>query len=205
MIRKKLLKKVREYCSIVMNEGRCSTLPFHNWEHTLDVVHYAKHIAQGEGLSEASIFELTIAAYFHDLGNEQGAAGHEALSCKYAYNFLKKEGCNMEQINAVIKLIKATEISKKPTTVEEQVLCDADLIHLGTENFSTKNAKLRKEWATFGDARYTDDEWLAKNITFLKEHSFYTTYAKEKFSPQKIKNLNMLKVQADQKRRALAE
>lgn len=198
MIHKSLLKKVRDYCSTVMNEGRCSRLPFHNWEHTLDVVYHVKRIAQGEELSKQTISELTIAAYFHDLGNERGAAGHEALSCEYAHHFLKKEGCSLKQITAITTLIRATEISKQPTSIAEQVICDADLIHLGTQNFRKKNAKLREEWATCNNALYTDEEWIVKNINFLKEHTFYTGYAKERYAAQKTKNLNLLLEQANE-------
>ena len=80
-----------------------------------------------------------------------------------------------------------------PHDIFADVLCDADLFHLGTTNFLYRNMLLRKEWELFCDIIMTDVEWLLFNIKFLEEHQFKTAYGKEVLERGKQENLNKLK------------
>ncbi len=73
------------------------------------------------------------------------------------------------------------------------VLCDADLFHLGTTNFFYRNILLRKEWELFCDLKMTDEEWEMLNIKFLENHRFKTAYGKEVLEQGKQDNLIKLK------------
>ncbi len=64
-----ILHNVEQYCKSLMESSRCRELPFHNWQHTLDVVENAQSIGLNENLSSTAMEELMIAAFFHDTGN----------------------------------------------------------------------------------------------------------------------------------------
>jgi len=167
-------------------------LPFHNWQHTLDVVENAELIARNENLSEDIIEELIIASYFHDLGNVQGSTGHEKRSCEYAREFLTDQDYSDQHILNILYNIKATEMPQQPNTIAEKVICDADLAHLGKENYMRKNKALRLEWEKFNDTSFGEVEWIGMNIAFLSQHSFHTDFAKEYYRSVKLENIKKL-------------
>ena len=188
-----LIEKVRGFCKLLIESGRCKNLPFHNWRHTEEVVQNSELIGKQEGLMENVLEELIIASYFHDTGYLNKAKGHEQLSCKYAKGFLEKEGLAVPKITNILNLIKATEACREPKTITQKVICDADLAHLGRKNFKLKNAQLRKEWENSNGSEFSNVEWTRLNITFMEEHSFYTASANSLFSTQKLKNIQALK------------
>lgn len=187
-----LIGKVRAYCKELMESSRCQELQFHNWEHTEDVVRNAKFIAKHEQLADDTIEEIIIASYFHDTGNMKQAAGHEKLSCEYAQEFLTNLSYNDQRIINIIYNIMATEMPQQPETISEKVICDADLAHLGKTNFIIKNTNLRKEWDQHCNTRFTDEQWIAMNVQFLKNHSFHSAFAKAHFAKQKVVNIEKL-------------
>lgn len=188
-----LINNVRTYCQSLIESSRCKSMPFHNWEHTQDVVLNSELIAKHENLESNTIEELIIASYFHDIGHIDNAYEHEELSCKYAQEFLKKEGYGDHRIMNVIESIRATKINQAPKTISQKIICDADLSHLGKENFKTKNSQLRKEWEIYNGMEFSEEEWIEMNIAFMEKHLFYTSYAKENFSIQKLKNIEFFK------------
>ncbi len=184
-----LVLKAEKYCKKLLKNGRCNLLQFHNYEHTSEVAHNAKFLANRLNLSSKEKEMVVIAAYFHDVGNIKTTQGHEKLSCAYAREFLQKENYPENQIQIVENIIQATEISVRPKTILEEIICDADLSHLGMTTFFERNRLLRKEWETFLDMKFTDDEWVKLNVKFLNEHRFYTKAAIAAFENQKKNNL----------------
>ena len=87
---------------------------------------------------------------------------------------------------------------QNPTNKLEKIICDADLFHLGSENFIEKTTLLRSEWEQLCNKYLTDIEWLKENNNFFGEHKYFTNYAFNKQSSQKT--LNWLKVQKDLKK-----
>jgi len=67
----------------------------------------------------------------------------------------------------------------------EQIICDADLFHLGTSAFKEKNKLLREELNDFGNLELSKKDWRKKNIEFLLKHTYFTSYAKEHLDPLK--------------------
>jgi len=188
-----LIEKVKIFCKLLVESSRCKNLPFHNWQHTEEVVQNSELIGKQEGLKENAIEELIIASYFHDIGYSNQAKGHEQLSCKYAKEFLQEEGVADSKITNVLNLIKVTEAGREPKTITQKIIIDADLAHLGRKNFKVKNAQLRKEWKNSNGSEFSNVEWTSLNITFMEEHSFYTASANSLFSTQKLKNIKALK------------
>ena len=184
-----VIEKVKDFCKKVIECSRCRNLPFHNWQHTKDVVENSKFLAKHENLPEKTVEELIIASYFHDIGNIKGTVGHEKLSCKYAQEFLTEEGYPDRHIINVISNIKATEMPQQPETLSQKVICDADLAHLGKSTFSLNNSNLRQEWERYNGQLFTDEQWTALNVNFLESHSFHTKSAEEQYNEQKRKNI----------------
>jgi len=76
-------------------------------------------------------------------------------------------------------------LPQTPHTLIEQIICDADLFHLGTSDFKEKNKLLREELNDFGNMELSKKDWRKKNIEFLLKHTYFTSYAKEHLDPLK--------------------
>ena len=187
-----LLNAIKYYCRSSMEHGRCSNLPYHNWDHTKDVVSNCLFIGRNLALNMNEMEELIIAAYFHDLGQMKTSIGHEALSSYYAGVFLNQYHYDENSIRAIQAIIAATKMPQCPHTKLQDIICDADLAHLGQPIFFEKNKQLRAEIEILHQKRYEDTKWAEMNIKFLRGHEFHTAFAREYFGPQKIKNLEAL-------------
>jgi HD-GYP domain-containing protein (c-di-GMP phosphodiesterase class II) len=63
-----ILDIVSNYCQEHLSISECAKLPFHNLQHTLEVVERVKLIAQNCSLSSEETELILIAARFHDTG-----------------------------------------------------------------------------------------------------------------------------------------
>ncbi|MFK5878593.1 MAG: DUF5706 domain-containing protein [Flavobacteriaceae bacterium] len=171
---------------------------YHNFSHTLQVVEASNEIAVAEKISETDLEILLIAAWFHDTGYVKGYEKHEEESKIIAKKYLTAEKFSEDKIQSVLDVIDATVMPQEPKSKLDKIICDADLFHLGLDNYSKKTSLIRSEIERLCDKSFTDIEWMQENDTFLTSHSYFTNYAFEKLSEQKI--LNLLKVQKDIKK-----
>lgn len=191
----------KEVASFVFNMFKNELSPeviYHNYEHTFEVVKNANKIGLAENISENDLELLLLAAWFHDTGFVKGFENHEERSQEIAKNFLEQKGFSEEKITKVISLIAVTKLPQKPKNKLEEIICDADLYHLGSESFSEKSNLLRSEWEQLCNKYLTDVEFLNENVRFLKSHKYFTNYAFANLNEQKTKN--WLKVQKDLKK-----
>ena len=107
------------------------------------------------------------------------------VSIELATKFLNEHKVNQQVINKVVGCINATRLPQTPHTLIEQIICDADLFHLGTSDFKEKNKLLREELNDFGNLDLSKKDWRKKNIEFLSKHTYFTSYAKENLDPLK--------------------
>ncbi len=187
-----ILNKVEKYVVGLLNEDLTLEGIYHNLNHTLDVVKISDEIAKAEGLSDSHYEILMIASWFHDIGYVSCSEGHEEKSSDYAREFLEQESYPENKINMVSNCIKATKIPQKPKNKLEEILCDADLHHLGLLDSEERGELLRRELSKRESKTFPDAEWLKISINFMKKHEFFTDYAKNKFGSQKISNLHHL-------------
>jgi predicted metal-dependent HD superfamily phosphohydrolase len=141
------------------------------------------------GLGDQEIEVVEMAAWFHDVGYIDTVEGHEERSVELARKFLTEAGCPAEEVNRVIGCIRATRLPQQPTTIEEQVLCDADLLHLGKENFFDRGDLLKEEIELRSGVRHDRAEWLRINLEFLKRHPFHTAFARRMYGPRREANI----------------
>ena len=187
------IKSITKYCSDILQNDKCKNLPFHNFAHTQEVIDNVFMISNAIGLETKEVDFIAIAACFHDTGFSETYEGHEEVSKRLAAQYLAKTNCSMAEIDRVCSYIEATKMPQNPNDIYAEVLCDADLFHLGTSNFIYMNLLLRKEWELFCDTVMTDEEWQMLNIRFLEEHRFKTAYGKEVLEKGKQENLSKLK------------
>jgi len=54
-----------------------------------------------------------------------------------------------------------------PTNILEQVICDADLLHLGKKDFSDHNELYRLEIEKTKGKTFSEHEWLVRSLSFI--------------------------------------
>lgn len=193
MLENKFFIELKTYVFKLFKDSLPTKVVYHNFNHTLQVVEASNEIAKAEQISESDLEVLLMAAWFHDTGFTVGHKNHEEFSKKIAEDYLKEKGISDKKIEHVISIINATKMPQNPTNSLEKIICDADLFHLGTENFKEKSDLLRSEWEQICNEFMTDVEWLEKNEKFLSDHKYFTNYAFEKFGAQKTTNWLRLK------------
>jgi len=195
MLENDFFKEVNNFIFNLLKNELSPRVVYHNYNHTLKVVEAVNEIALVEKILEEELEVLLLAAWFHDTGFTKGAPNHEKESQKIAEKYLFEKGLDKEKIAKVLSIIEATRMPQKPTSELEKIICDADLFHLGTENFSKNANLLRSEWEQFCDKHLTEIEWLKENNRFFGEHTYFTNYAFNKLGAQKTSN--WLKIQKD--------
>ena len=189
-----LLANARTFVSGLFLNKVNKSIRFHNLDHTQGVVMAGEEMAEYYQLGDEDRLALYIAAWFHDTGFSSGEAhGHEDVSIRLASNFLQENNADPAFIQKVVSCIEATKLPQSPKNLIEQILCDADLFHLGTDEFKNKNKLLRQELTGFSKQDISKKQWRKMNISFLESHKYFTDYGRRKLQPVKEKNLEELK------------
>jgi predicted metal-dependent HD superfamily phosphohydrolase len=191
-----IVQDTADFINELFHRRLSSTLTYHNTEHTIDVVDNSIAIGKEHRCSPAELDMLAIAAWFHDAGYVEVYAGHEEKSIGIACEFLMKNHYPPDRIAVVTGCIQATKMPQSPKTLLEKIVCDADLINFGKENFFVRNEAIRKEWELALGIMFSDQEWLQKSIALLTNHRFHTDYAEQQFSPCRKRHLSTLKAMA---------
>lgn len=186
---KMIIKNVAEYCTDLLTNSKCNQLPFHNLQHTIEIVQNVKYLCAAMDINEQETDMLIIAAWFHDTGFSVTYKGHEEESKLIATAFLKTQEVNIDFIDKVCNCIDATKMPQCPTSKLAKILCDADLFHISNSHFFYRKLLLRKEWELFCDYKVSDLEWHKLNLDFLKKHHFRTTYGKDTLTSGKQENI----------------
>lgn len=196
----KLIQKAENYVKKLFEEKLGDKYKFHDIEHTQHVAQMAEEIGKAVGLSAEQLEMVILAAWFHDTGYSEKYAGHEEVSSRIAFEFLKENGYPEKKILKVQKIIMATKMPQSPSDLMEEVLCDADLAHLGKKNFFEFNNRLRDELKDEKIInRIRKKDWFRHNIAFLESHDFHTKYAQNLFGKKKKKNIKKLKKKVENK------
>ncbi|MBL0068903.1 MAG: phosphohydrolase [Chitinophagaceae bacterium] len=188
------LQEAQALVNDLLTNKLSKNIKFHTLQHTQEVVAACQSLADYHQLPEDDRFALILAAWFHDTGYTGGEAkDHEALSIKLATDFLTIHSASTEVRDKVIGCINATRIPQSPDNIIEKIICDADLFHLGTDDFKEKSRLLREEIIEFGEQDLPKKVWRRTNIRFLEGHKYFTPYGKEKLQPIKDQHLAELK------------
>jgi predicted metal-dependent HD superfamily phosphohydrolase len=188
-----LLDEVKHYVISYFDVHHDPELIYHNLKHTKDVVAAATQVANHYQLSDEDFFIVISAAWFHDTGYFNDKNNHETKSVDIANHLLKQLKVEVPVIDKINACIMATRMPQKPTSLLEEILCDADLFHLGTNDFSDKSKLMRKELEAIKHTEFDKETWRATNIELLQTHYYFTDYCRLLLNDQKQKNLERLK------------
>ena len=149
--------------------------PYHNLVHTKAVVDHAKEIAVFYALDEREICIISIAAWFHDIGQLCGEMeGHEERSRLIMNNYLSNTDASAGFIELAGNCIMATKCGSNPQSLAEKIVCDADTYHFGTLFFRETEFLVEKEMEIRTRKKFP--QWHAGSLELLKNHIFYTEY-----------------------------
>jgi class 3 adenylate cyclase/CheY-like chemotaxis protein/predicted metal-dependent HD superfamily phosphohydrolase len=150
---------------------------YHDINHTLNVEKAAMRFARLEGLDDESIQLLRTAVLYHDAGFIIDYQHNESHGIAMAEKALPKFGYSVEHIERVRSIIASTASNQKPTTLLEQIMCDADHDYLGRADYFIVAKKLRIELENYGHVM-SEIEWVEFQLNYLeKVHRFYTETA----------------------------
>ena len=205
-LNKSLISAAEQYVVNFFSQKIGKEFTFHSFNHTREVVLHTELIAGNYELSEEDHTALLLAAWFHDTGYSAGLKKHhEEESQKIATEFLRKYNAPQSLIDKVNGCIIATRMPQSPSNLIEQIICDADLFHLGTKDFKERNKLLRQEINSLEEEKIGKKEWVNLNIEFLDRHRYFTDYAREMLEPVKRAHLQDLIEKAGKKKKEQEE
>lgn len=165
---------------------------YHDLLHTRYVVEASVQIAEGYELTEKELEIIQLAAWFHDTGYDKGGQEHEARSCDYLTAFLAEYRYDPKDRERIIECIMATKWPQEPEKLLEEVLCDADLSHLGNEWYWDRCGKVRQELFLVHGKALSEQEWVDSELQFITNHHYHTAVARELFDKRKEKHIRQL-------------
>lgn len=188
-----LIKETAEYVHKYMDEHDLSKFSFHNDTHTQEVVDAVQKMASYYNLDERDTAIVTLSAYFHDLGYcVHGKDSHEERSAAIASDFFHSKDVDISLIEAVRGCILATKLPQSPKNLLEEIVCDADLFHLGSDRFDARNKLMRQEAKACGYV-VSKDDWRKNTIKLMEDHHYHTEYGRNLLENKKQQNIAVLK------------
>ncbi len=192
-------KKIQDHVQALFHLQKDKTFIYHNLDHTQNVVKAVSQIANHYQLNEKDFFIVTTAAWFHDAGYFTDDKNHEIKGAEMAADFLKIFNLDTDITQSVANCIVATRIPQSPKNKLEEIVCDADLFHLGTDKFGENNKLMRKEVEARKGVAISKDEWRNGTIRLLESHHYFTDYCQLLLNDKKKDSLDKLKKKAGAK------
>jgi uncharacterized protein len=183
--------EMKDFVISLLKDNLPESYYYHNYKHTLYVRQTAVEIGMNENCTGEELELLNAAALWHDTGYIRTYKNHEEESCRLARQYLPEYGYSTTDIEKICGMIMATKIPQSPKNKLEEILADADLEYLGTESFNASTNDLYRE-LKFINPDLSPEIWNQIQISFLKNHHFFTTFCKENKEPLKLDYLNQL-------------
>lgn len=184
--------KAEKYIMKILEKKLSPKLHYHSISHTKDVCKAVERLALLEGVTDEGLFLLKSAATYHDAGFVESYEKNEPVGARMAGEILPNFGYTEEHIEQIRKLIYVTQIPHQPTNQLEEIICDADLDYLGTDDFHEIADKLRLELREYGKLN-SDRKWDEIQVLFLNSHKYFTKTAIETRQEKKDKHLEEIK------------
>jgi predicted metal-dependent HD superfamily phosphohydrolase len=186
-----LLRDIEAHVQAFFAEQIPAKYVFHDLEHTVQTVAAVRNIGEGHELGEQDQALLEVAAWFHDTGYNEGPTGHEARSITFVEAYLKDK-MPENDLQIISGCIAATKIPQSPKTLLEQILCDADMSHLGMKTYWDRNGRLRQEFILAQERIMSEQEWIEFELNFMLSHEYHTEVARQLFNKRKAKHIQQL-------------
>lgn len=187
----KNFKEVEQHIVGILKRDLPNNLYYHGLHHTIDVLRSAEMIGKEEKLTEHEMLLLKVAVLYHDAGFISVYRNHEVEGCKMAKANLPAFGFSDKEIEIICGMIMATKIPQNPQNKLENIIADADLEYLGTNDFERIGRTLFEEIKIYLDVE-SERQWNIIQLNFLKSHKYYTDFCKKHREPRKLKNLEKI-------------
>ncbi|HRO41998.1 MAG TPA: DUF5706 domain-containing protein [Flavipsychrobacter sp.] len=184
-----IYKKIAQHVTKTFEEYPHPNLCYHNLEHTKGVVERTQEIAAHYQLNDNDMIAVYAAAWFHDVGHLFGEiTEHEQKSVEVMRDFMQQHSADEALIETIAGCIYSTRIPHEPKGMLQEILCDADTYHFGTEDFKKTNKQIRKEYNLRGYTTFTHD-WEKSTVELLEQHQYFTSYCQVLLQDGKQKNI----------------
>ncbi len=185
--------KAERYILNKLQEELSPKLHYHSYDHSKDVTRQAERIAIGEGITDEDLFLLKSAASYHDAGFVEQYDKNEPIGARMAAEILPSFGYTKAHIERIKELIYVTQIPHQPKNKLEEIICDADLDYLGRDDFHEIADRLRRELREHGKID-SDRQWDEIQVSFLKQHRYFTRTSIQTRKPKKMQNLTEIEL-----------
>ncbi|PSL19545.1 Pycsar system effector family protein [Chitinophaga ginsengisoli] len=193
-----IIEAAGSYVAKQYQERPHPNLVYHNLEHTKLVVAAAQQIAAHYRLADNDLLVVCVACWFHDLGYLMGETKmHEEKGAEMAREFLNVQQIPENVQQQVVGCIMATKMPQNPQNLLEEIVCDADLFHLGTKEFKERSRLLRQEMELTLQKEIPGAVWNAGSLRLQESHHYFTAYCKALLQQQKEENIAKLKSKLD--------
>ncbi|TCC97361.1 Pycsar system effector family protein [Pedobacter psychroterrae] len=189
---REILDQLRTHVAQLFHSSCDERFIYHNLDHTEQVVENVVNIANHYQLSDQDFFIVVAASWFHDIGYLFDCGRHEAKGVDLAVAFLEEHNVDTDVVAKVKGCILATMMPQRPEGLLQQIVCDADLFHLGSSSFKERNKLMRKEVEAFSNHKIDKDDWNRKTISLFMAHHFHTEYCQTLLNSTKAINLARL-------------
>lgn len=193
-----IIEAAESYVARQYQERAHPNLVYHNLEHTKLVVAAAQQIAAHYRLGDDELLIVLVACWFHDIGYLMGETKmHEEKGAEMARAFLNIQQIPENVQQQVAGCIMATKMPQNPQNLLEEIVCDADLFHLGTKDFKFRSRLLREEMELTLGHEISGATWNAGSLRLQEAHHYFTAYCKALLQQQKEENIAKLKSKLD--------
>ncbi|WP_214227471.1 Pycsar system effector family protein [Pedobacter sp. B4-66] len=186
---RELLDLLRAHVASLFQSHEDERFTYHNLHHTEQVVENVVRIANHYQLSDQDFFIVVASSWFHDMGYLFDCSQHEMKGTSLANDFLSDKGVTPDIIEQVKGCIMATKMPQSPVGLLQEIVCDADLFHLGSDSFKERNRLMRKEAEAFIKHKIDKADWRIKTIALFKAHHYHTEFCQQLLNSKKAQNL----------------
>jgi hypothetical protein len=205
-----ILGKVELYTTHILVNELSGKIVYHNIQHTLRLIQYAKKIGQYSGLSDEELEITLIICWFFNTGMRNGYHKAQENSKKIALDFLKENDYPEEKCQLIAATFDHVFWGGKnipvPTNMIEKVINDARVADICNLQKAEKQLRLIYQELLLNDKEQKIGKvgWSDIVLGILNQYTLYTPYGKEHLAPtldkvkQKIQeNRELLKKQTD--------
>jgi len=171
-----------------------TSLRYHAYAHTEDVLQEAVELAQADGLSAREVEIIAVAAAWHDVGFIWASKNNEPLAADAARRYLESNsGYSADEVVLIGQMILDTALMtydssfrQVPSRPLSCYLLDADLANFGRQDFFEKSELQRQELGV------ETAPFREKTLALVKNHSWLTPAAYARWQQQKEANIAAL-------------
>ncbi|TDO22804.1 Pycsar system effector family protein [Pedobacter duraquae] len=188
-----ILGQVKTHVEALFKADHQKKLVYHNVVHTEHVAKHAVELANFYRLNDRDLFIVVAASWFHDIGYMEKWEQHELRGADAAAIYLTDKGVDADTVQEVKDCIMATMMPQNPKNLLQQIICDSDLYHLGSDDFKDRNKMMRQETENLLGKSIDKSVWRMGTIKLMESHHYHTQYCQDKLNAKKQINLDDLK------------